>query len=203
MNQIMTPPVKTTTAEQIDKAVANYRAMLQKHTTHFAASAVQQVLGSQEFAKQQYELFRTHVEAVSSTVTRSALIDRTRTFMEALVATGRAQYLNKDVVVTAPKGEGDAEFMFINLGRDVACSELDEELAKLGFELIVDPQGLAAINEADQAFADNYPNGTQWKDAIGNYCYAVFGRWDDGRSVRVSQRDRGWRDVWWFPVRCK
>jgi hypothetical protein len=203
MNKIMTPPIKTTTVEQIDKAAANYRAMLQKHATHFTASAVQQTLGSQEFAKQQYEVFRAHVEAVSSIVTRSASIDRTRTFMEALVATGRTQYLNENVVVTAPKGEGDAEFMFINLGRKVACDKLDEELANLGFELIVDPQGLAGINEADEAFADKYPNGTQWKDSSGNYCCAIFNRWNDERNMNVCRNDNRWYGHWWFPVRCK
>lgn len=203
MNQIMTPPGETTTAGQIDKAVANYRAMLEKHAPHFAATAVQQALGLPELAKAQFEVFRTRVEAVSKTIVRFAKVDRTRTLKQSIDATGRVHYVNDNVVAIAPKGEGDAEYIFVNIGRDVNCDKLDEELGNLGFELIVDPQGLAAINEADPAFADEHPNGTQWKDINNNFCYAIFNRWSGKRYVDVSQYGAYWNVYWWFPCRRK
>ena len=203
MNKIMTPSEETTTTGQIDKAVANYRAMLEKHASNFATTAVQQVLGQPELAKQQFSVFRTLVEAISKTIVRFAKVDRSRTMKQSIDATGRVQYVNDDVLATMPLGQGDAEAIFVKLGYNVDCDKLDEELGKLGFELIIDPQGLAAINEADQAFADEHPNGIQWKDTNGNYCYAVFNRWDDKRRVNVNQYDYYWYDRWWFPCRRK
>lgn len=203
MENAMTPS-KTTTDGQIDKAVAKYRALLVKHAPHFNAEAVQSVLGQEELAGDMFGLFRTRIEALSKFVTRSASIDRKRSQVEAFKATGRVQYVNEVVTNAMPLCTGDhVEMGFINLGRDVACDKLDVELGKLGFELIVDPQGLAGINEADPAFADKYPNGTQWKDVNGKYCYAVFYRWSDERRVYVDQDDYGWHDNWWFPVRRK
>lgn len=61
-----------------------------------------------------------------------------------------------------------------NLGRDVNCDKLDEGLAKLNLDLIVDPQGLAAINETDQTFAYKY---TPWDHDNDNYRSAIFHRW--------------------------
>ena len=203
MTEIMTPSEKQMTAEQITKAVANYRAMLEKYAPNYAAAAVQQVLGMPELAKKQHEIFRSFVEAVSKTVVRATIVDRTRTAKESIAATNRVQYLNDNVLATMPLGCGDIEAIFVNLGRDVPCNKLDEELSKLGFELIVDPQGLASINEADSAFADNHPNGTQWKNAAGQYCFAIFDAWHDERSVHVDRRDGSWDDGWWFPCRRK
>lgn len=202
MDEIMTPSEMTN--RQINKAVANYRAMLEKHASQFPSISVQQVLGSSGLAKKQFELFRELVEAESKTVTRSAPVNRTRTQMEALKATGRVQYVNEAVAIAIPTCIGDhVEMLFVNLGRTVACNKLDSELEKMGFELIVDPVGLAAINEDDPAFADTHPNGTQWKDADGNYCCAVFRCWDAERRVRVRQDDLAWLARWWFPVRRK
>ncbi len=140
--------------------------------------------------------------AIPELITRSAKVNRTRTPEEAMVATGRAPYLNKVVLATVPLREsGEVTMLFCNLGKQVAADELDGELAKLGLVLEVDPVGQAGVNEADQEFADTHPNGTQWKDAQGNYCYAFFNRWGDERKVDVDQNDNDWHGHWWFPVR--
>lgn len=140
----------------------------------------------------------------SDIITRSATVDRTLTQIEALKATQRKQHVNKDVVSTMPVCTSNSvEMNFVNLGRDVTCNELNKELEKLGFELIVDPQGLAAINEADPSFADEHPNGTLWKDQDGNFCCAIFRRLHGERYVRVQQYNGEWYDYWWFPVRRK
>jgi hypothetical protein len=49
MTKIMTPS-KLTTDGQIDKAIANYRVLLEKHRKEFNAEAVQIVLGQSELA---------------------------------------------------------------------------------------------------------------------------------------------------------
>lgn len=203
MSENMTPPIKMATLKQIDKAVANYRAMLERYSQYFAVSAFQQVLGSKEFAKCQADLFRAYVEVVNNVVTRSASIDRTRSFLKAIEVIGGTQYLVREIVTTAPQAEGDAEFIFVNFGRDVACDKLDEELAKLGYELVVDPQGLAGINEVDRHFSEDYPNALQWKDAEGKNCLLVFNRWGGGHDVHVIYHSTVLSSIWWYPCRHK
>ena len=197
-------PSKQMTEKQIVKAVANYRAMLEKYAPQFPSGAVQQALGQPELAHEQLAVFRRRVETFSNMVVCSAPVNRMRASMEVFKATGRVQYVNEAVEIAMTLCTGDhVEMLFVNLGRLVACAKLDGELEKLGLELIVDPVGLAGINEADPTFADSHPNGTQWKDADGNYCCAVFYRWNDERFVNVSQHDLDWTDDWWFPVRRK
>lgn len=205
MKKIMTPSVPTErmTIGQINKAVANYEAMLKKHASDFPVEIVQRVLGMSELEKKQFELFRSFIEAQSKTVFRCATVNRNRSQSDAIGATGRALYLDKSVVKTMPMASGNIEAIFVNLGRNVDSCRLDDELARLGFELIVDPQGLAALNEADSAFADDHPNATQWKDISGKYCYMFFDRCHDERFVQVAQKSCFWQGVCWFPCRRK
>ena len=159
MNQIMTPSEMT--GQQIDKAVANYRAMLVKHSPNYQSAAVQKVLGSADFAKAQSIIFRDRVEVVSSLITRTAPVNRGRTAKEAMLATGRKPYLNETELAGIPIGSGDTVTMsFYRFGRRIAANKLDEGLAEVGLKLIFDPVGQAAINEADPDFADKYPNAT-------------------------------------------
>lgn len=136
-------------------------------------------------------------------ITRTVAVNRTRTNEEAMAATGRKQFLIADVISTMPRCEDDFSATFVSLNRKVHVAKLDNELAKLGWELVVDPVGLAAINEADPAFADTYPNGTQWKDAEGNYCYVVFNGRGDERAVGVNRARGYWSCRKWFACRRK
>jgi hypothetical protein len=134
---------------------------------------------------------------------RHAIVNRNLSLKAALVATGRKLYLNEAVVESMPRASGNIETILVNLGRKVDCDKLDAALAAIGMELIVDPQGLAAINEADPALADSHPNGTQWKDSEGKYCFVLFDRWFAGRYVRVDRGGSYWYSSCWFPCRRK
>lgn len=141
-------------------------------------------------------------KSIGDMLTHHVTVDRTRSPQDAIAATGRNQYVNENVVAMMPRGEGDeADVIFFKLGRSVSDADLDKEYALRGLEPI-DPYALAAVNEADPAFADEHPNGTHWKDADGNWCYIAFGRW---RGVRVFVRrdDGGWDDGWSFAGRRK
>lgn len=202
MTEIMTAPEMTD--GQIENALSKLRDAMRKHRSGISSDVAQRVLGVENLGMILFAPFRERAEAESKTVTRSAPINRTRTPMEALKATGRVPYVNEAVAIAMPLCSGDhVEMMFVNLGRAVACNKLDSELEKMGYELIVDPVGLAGINEDDLAFADTHPNGTQWKDADGNYCCAVFNRWRGERFVNVDRHVDGWDDDWWFSVRRK
>ena len=194
MTQVMTPSeVKVATAQQIDKAVANYRAMLEKHASGFQAAPLQTVLGQSEFAKAQFELLRSRVEAMSEIIIRRVKVDRSRSPQEVVDATGRKQYVDKDVLDTMPKGEGsEVDVWFIPTKRYVPVSEVPAFLAQYG--LVPDPRAQVAVNEADPAFADEHPNASQW----GDNCYWTFDGWDGGRRVRVLRRDDDWNDGWFL-----
>jgi hypothetical protein len=102
-----------------------------------------------------------------------------------------------------PKGEGnEVEVVFFkpdlsNRNGFISDDDLEKEFDLRGL-MPADPISVAAVNEADPAFADEKPHGTHWKDAKGNWCCAAFNRWDDGREVIVDRDGSGWDDRWWF-----
>lgn len=192
----MTPSM--TTERQINKAVANFRALLEKHSPEFNSEAVQTVLGQSEFTNEVFALFRKRVEAVSNMIVRFVSVDRARTPQQVLKTTGRKQYINPDVVAAMPRGEGnEAEVIFFKLDHYVSDDDLEKEYELRGLKP-ADPYSLSAINEANPAFADEHPNATHWKGTDNKWCYAAFDRWDDERDVGVCRNDRGWGVRWWF-----
>lgn len=196
MNKIMT--LSEMTAGQIDKAVANFRALLEKHSKNYDQDAVQTVLGQKEFIDKVFTLFQDRVEAVSGMIVRKVKVDRSLSPVGLLRATGRVQYVNGIVVAEMPKGEGDeVEVVFFNLGCYVSDDILEKEYEIRGLKP-ADPYSQAAVNTVDPAFADKHPNGTHWKDENGNWCYSAFDRWGGEREVNVGQSDDDWDDDWWF-----
>lgn len=206
MGKTMTPSAvesRQATAGQIDKAVANYRALLEKHSQEFDSSAVQVVLGQSELAGEMLAVFRKRVEAVSDMIVRRVKVNRTRNPQEVLDATGRKQYTDRKVVDSMPKGEGEeVEVVFFkpDLTRRngyISDADLDKEYELRGLKP-ADPYSVAAVNETDPAFADEKPHGTHWKNADGNWCFAAFDHWRDERHVSVDRIDHGWDVSWWF-----
>ncbi len=188
----------STTTGQIDKAVANYRALLEKHAKEFSTEAVQTVLGQPELASEQLAVFRKRVEVISNMIVRTVEVDRNQSPKEALDATGRVQYTSDSVVAEMPRGEGEeTQVRFFKVSRQISCADLEKEYELRGLK--PDPMAQAKVNQDDPAFADTHPNGCQWKNKAGKYCFADFRRWNgDERNVVVSQRDRDWDDRWWF-----
>jgi hypothetical protein len=199
MDNAMSPSIITD--PQITKLGGNMRAMLEKYRKEFPSEPSQRALENPACMKEMFAVFRKYVEAESKIIIRTAKPNRLQTFAQAIVATGCTPYLNDDVVANAPKADGDFEGIFVNIGRNVDCGKLDFTLAGLGFELIVDPQGLAQVNADDPTFADKYPNGTQWKDVEGKYCCAVFDCWYVRRRVNVIRDGHCWHGDYWFPCR--
>jgi hypothetical protein len=143
------------------------------------------------------------VEMVSNLIVRTAKVNRSRSQQEAIEATGRTQYTDREVVDAMPKGEGDeVEVVFFKPDLSerngfISDDDLEKEFELRGLKP-ADPVSVAAVNEADPAFADEKPHGTHWRDAEGKWCYATFNRWHDLRRVYVNRSDSGWDDRWWF-----
>jgi hypothetical protein len=189
---------KNMTPKQVNKFIGNIRAMLEKHALNFPSDAVQAVLGDPDFAAQQFTLFRERVEARSGVIVRDFSVDLSLVGMDAVNATGRAFYGDKNVVANMPRATlPEGKLQFFQTGRYTPVGEVDAEYAKRGLRP-VDPHTLCAFNAANPEFADTHPNGTQWKDIKGNFCCACFDRSSGERGVFVLQFDVVWGDDWWF-----
>lgn len=200
MTQIMTAAEMTD--GQIENAVNKFRDAMRKHRSEITSDVAQQVLGVENLGMMMFTPFRERAEAVSNLIVRTAKVNRGRSQQEAIEATGRAQYTDRKVVDSMPKGEGDeVEVVFFKPDLDfvgfISGDDLEKEFELRGLKP-ADPTSVAAVNEADPAFADEKPHGTHWKDAKGNWCYAVFGRWYGKREVCVYRCGYGWCDSWWF-----
>ena len=198
MVDAMTPSKTVVTAGQIGKIQELLGAALRK--SGLPSDPMQQVLEreGEALATDMLVSIRKRVETMSNIVVRRVNVDRTRTPQEVPKATGRNLYVNDNVVNAMPKGEGDkAEIRFFKLDRYVSDTDLDKEYKLRGLKP-ADPYSLAAANEADPSFADNYPNGTHWKDAAGKWCYAAFRQWRGERSVWVDRHVFDWHGGWWF-----
>ena len=136
--------------------------------------------------------------------TRHVTVDRTRSPQDAIAATGRNQYVNEKVIAMMPRGDGnEVDVVFFKLGRSVSDDDLEKEYKLRGL-VPVDLYALAAVNEADPAFADEHPNITHWKDVDGRWCYTAFFRWRGVRRVNVDRGGDVWVDAfWWFAGRRK
>lgn len=198
----MTPSesaVKTMTDAQIEKAVDKVRNAFRKHRSEIGSDVAQQVLGVENLGMLMFAPFRERTEVISKLIVRSFKTSGKRSFQEALDATGRKQYTDRKVVnAVSPRESEEGEVVFFNLGRYVNDDNLEKEYELRGLKP-ADPYSLAAVNEADPAFADKKPNGTHWKDADGKWCFATFFQWRGGRrSVSVGRSSYDWNDGWWF-----
>ena len=135
-------------------------------------------------------------------LTRRVRVNRNRSPYEAIDATNRKLYLDRKVVVSMPRGGGDeVEVFFFKPGRYLTDADLSREY-KLHELIPVDPYSLAAVNEADSAFAFTRPNATHWKDGDGKWCYIAFlsasPELEDERRVVASSDNVVWSDDYWF-----
>lgn len=198
-------PIKCITLGQVGKLLELLESALRK--SGLQSEPVQQVLENQgpHVVSEMLAVFRNHVEAVSDMIIRHATVDRTRTPQQAIKMTGFKYNCETSVVISMPQGEGDELDVFFFKPDASTYDEYgnisEDEVAKQ-FELRglkpVDPYTLAALNEADPAFADEHANVTHWKDTNGEWCYCAFGRWDGARRVSVLQGGDGWHDLWSF-----
>ena len=190
---------------QIENAVNKLRDAMRKHRSEITLDVAQQVLGVENLGMMMFTPFRECAEAVSNLIVRTAKVNRGRSQQEAIEATGRAQYTDRKVVDSMPKGEGDEVEVVLFKPEPWEYTQpgyiTDDDLEK-AYERRnskpADPYSVAAVNEADPAFADEKPHGTHWKDAKGNWCYATFYRWNVKRKVNVNRNGGGWLDKWWF-----
>lgn len=113
---------------------------------------------------------------------------------QALDATKRTQYVDKDVLDTWPETMGDLEYF--KLDKYITAKELEEEYEKRG--LLPAPFMMCAADGKDIVFDAKDCVATQWKDAKGNFCCLTFCRWFGERRVDCDRSYFVWRGPWWF-----
>lgn len=203
MTQIVNATEKSMTDGQIENAVNKLRDAMRKHRSEIPSDIAQQVLGVENLGMILFAPFRERTEVLSNLIVRRVKVNRNLSSQEVLDATGRVQYTDRKVVDAMPKATADeVEVVFFkpnlsNRNGFISDDDLEKEFELRGLKP-ADPISVASVNEADPAFADKNPHGTHWKDAKGNWCYAVFGRWSDERGVSVNRDDDGWNDRWLF-----
>lgn len=191
------------TDDQIESAVNKLRDAMREHRSKITSDVAQRALGVPNLGRMMFALFRECAEAVSNLIVRKVKVNRNRSPQEAIEATGFALYTDRKIVDAMPKGEGDEiEVVFFkpdpsNHNGRISDDNLEHEFGVRGLKP-ADPYTLAAVNEADPAFADERPHGTHWKDAEGNWCCAGFGCWRIRPEVRISRGGDGWDVGWWF-----
>jgi hypothetical protein len=188
---------------QIDKAIDQFRASLRKHSSEFDSEATQLALGNKELAPELLGVFRKYVEANSGMIIRHFKVDRTKTPKQMIDATGRKQYVDDGVLATMPTdGPEEGDLYFFPGKRFTPAAELAARYESL--ELVPDPYAQSQVNTDDSSFADEHPNGVQWQDDQGDFCFAAFRRWFVvERFVDVDRNARDWADRWWFAGRRK
>lgn len=190
---------------QIYKIIENVRAALHKDRQKFLAANVQQALehgrlDAKVTAAVEAAVEQAVAKAIKPIVYMVCELYRNRSPRQVLAATNRVPYADEADLATMPSGgdgvEENVKVEFFMLGCRVSDDELVREYEERG--LTPDPYAVAAVNEADPAFADKYPNGTHWQDANGKWCSMFFGHYIGKRHVVVDHDDEGWPDSRWF-----
>ena len=184
---------------QIDDLANKLRDAARKHRDEVSKDHAQEALRSENIGMRLFATFRALVEELSKQIVHVVSVNRARSPRAALKASGRKLYVTDSVVDAMPRLTGD-KVRLVYFKPDpsayknglLSCDRLAKEDEKSG--LVPDPPAPIDDNAANPKFADTTPNGCQWIDADGNYCYATFIRWVDGRIVRVNRCDSDWRD---------
>lgn len=196
MTQVVTPSI---TAGQVGKMTDSLTALCRKNQESLPSSIVQQVLEDEgaELAVEQFKALRTRVERRSELIVRPFKLDRTRTVQQMITALGRPEYIDKNVLATMPSdGPDEGELFFFPGKRNLPVPELAAVFDSYG--LVPHPYAQMQISIDDPSFADEHPNGSQWQDANGRFCYLSIVGWRGERNVGVNRFDGHWDDSWWF-----
>ena len=176
---------------QIEAVAEQLRAAMRKHRDDVQKDAAQQALGVDNLGMRMFVVFRELAEEMSNLIVRHVKVDRSQTPQQALDATGRKQYTNREVVDAMPRGENEeVDVCFFNLDYDPTVEELDREYELRGLK--ADPIAQAKVNTDNPAFADDRPNGCQWGLENGVASFATFDRWRVERDVGVDRDGIRW-----------
>jgi len=118
---------------------------------------------------------------------REVKVDRTKTAVQVIDATGRVkECIDEEVLAEMPlEGRGEDTVEFFEINHDFTPDGLDREYEAR--DLRPDPAAVAQAMTDDPAFADERFVGVQWRNSHGHACYAIFDGLDGERYVTVRR----------------
>ncbi|MBY0473083.1 hypothetical protein K2Q00_02235 [Patescibacteria group bacterium] len=112
------------------------------------------------------------------TMTRCVRVTRLCTAQAMIDATDRRRCVDPEILISIPKceeSEGEVTLYFLEITQPLLDFEVERLYKEYGLQA-ADPYSLAAANELDPCFADEYPNATHWKlPGEGMYGEAIWG----------------------------
>ena len=227
MTNVMPPSdKKKTTSGQIDRAVARYRALLEKEASKLDLDAVQKTLSQDETHREMVNLFRKRTDMNAKTIVRRVRVNRNRNPKEAIsVAALHDLYqkscewssIDEEVLTDMPRGQGkEAEVWFFQLMPDeyqdeegglIRNNEVHEVLQKALKRRNLksaDPYSLTAANEASPDFYLTHSNMTTWVDESGEICSMTFESCEPYGIViesRVPYMGDDYSEMWFAGIR--
>ncbi len=204
MTKIIAPITTGITVGQAGRIADRFITLCRTAGLPYPTQIIQDVLEQEgdELAQEQFESLRKRVERRSKMIVRRVTVNRARTPQQMLEATGRVQYVDPEVVGTMPgqtETTDEVEMYFFNEGRFLTIDEQETVLATYG--LVPDYYAQFQVNIDDETFADEHPNGMQWRDSKNRACCVAFRRYDGKRDVYCYRLDGDWRGHWWFAGR--
>lgn len=192
----MTMSPSTITAGQIGKIQELLSAGLRKSELH--SEPIQKIIETQGEAlvAEFLSALRKRVDAIAKTICRTVRVDRSRTLVQAIDATGRYKwYIDEQVLAEPVSGKTDETAEFFELDYDPTVDQLDQEYGARG--LRPDPLVAAQVVIDDPGFADERPLAVQWRDR-GRACFAIFSCVGSQRGVDVGRNAYRWNRYYRF-----
>lgn len=202
MDPSMTPSPELITGGQITKIQDLLASQLRKSKAIFREPLqdVLEILGDQ-MVKEMIAVVHDHLAVRNGMVVVKIFVNPNYSLQEALSRTWCRQNIVTEIVQTMPRDLGGSTKIFFfrpsRKGRLLYDENLREEYENRGLKP-VDPYSLAAVNEADPAFAATKPNLTHWKNDRGQWCHATFKEISGDRFLTIDYSSTHWNPEWWF-----
>jgi len=215
MNRLIIPSSEEQmTSEQIKTLTGLFEGALEKRRHELWKDSIQEIMGTERerlrLARDLFTVLCASAERSSNRISFIVTVNYDQTPEQAISATKRVQDVDLAVIASMPRGAKNVTrdmkvvlFRPSNSAYDekglISYENADKEYESrrlIPADLFV----IAAMNQADPALADRYPNVTQWMGTNHRWGSIAFGRLNEsGRRVQVKFHDAvGWHYGWWF-----
>lgn len=187
------------TSGQIDKAVNNFRVLLEKHSKNLDQDLVQKALGNKRLADDMLSTFYRHIDIERPMLVLKAKIDLSLTPYQFLATINAQKNLDLKAVQFIPRVKSDEiEVCFFQLSRYVDDNQLEGEYKLRGLNP-ADPVSQIAVNIANPSFMQNHSNATHWNPFGLTYYFSTIMAGFEKPTINIGPCGGvGFGTKWWF-----
>lgn len=118
----------------------------------------------------------------------------------ALLSRAFTLYIDNDVFLAMPRlQKGTVGLEFFQEPQAVASERLEGLMVERE-RVLVDAYALIAWNLAHPEYSVLCPNGTQWRNASGDFCYVAFWAHEGNRNIAIAENPGLWQPKWTFAL---